>query len=143
MHFKHIIKFVVTFYHTPSYCEVQKPQSFFRKYSNCESGRALEKISAGCCFVSIGRIVIIFCDTNDRKWWYLSAMYFVLRFIWGAFANAKQLWLSSKTLQLNSGVFSIVLKWVFNSLSRFISGITSRNDCNSEMYSLSVVDNEI
>ena len=70
-------------------------------------------------------------------------MYLVRGRIQGAFTKSMHPLLSSKIVQCTVGCAVANDNTIFNSLSNSISGITSRGDCHSTIYSNLVVDRSI
>ena len=97
------------------------------------------KISASWSFVSIWKIEIVLSATCFRKWWYLTAMCFILGVNFELSDTLMQLLLSSNTLQWNSGLGLWRGKNSPTSTIKFMKGITSLIAWYRAMYSDSVV----
>ena len=93
--------------------------------------------------VSTYRTETVLSRTNERKWWYLSAMCFVRGRMRGDSTRSIHPLLSSWTVQCITGVPSPRGITLCSSRSRLMRGMTSRKDGENAIYSLSVVDNAI
>ena len=104
------------------------------------SGSSLAKISTIRSLVPISKSSIFVDDTNKRKRCCFGLICFVRGFVCSAFANARQLELSSNSLQRSWGTASATPKIGATSPNKFARGTNSLIYCNNVMYSASVVD---
>ena len=102
------------------------------------------RMSAGCSLVSMRWMVIILESTYLRKWCNLTLRCLVRgRYLW-TFAISNAPLLSSNTLHRTLALWDrIGNPACFNSCSKSIIGIASRNPYDRPVYSLSVLDNAI
>ena len=115
------------------------PISMWRIRKNSASLRGFVSMSAFCVSVLQYLMVTRFDLTNDLKWWYFREMFMVRRDNLSACAILMKDWLSSGTVQMNSGDPSKTGEVVFIYYIKLISGITSRRACDRAMYSASAV----
>ena len=106
--------------------------------NNYLSSGLVKKIAA-CSIVLMQHIWIILFCTELLKWWYLTAMWFVLGKNLLDSVTAVKIWLYLKTLLITSGFGRWISKINYTSFIRAIKGNTLRITCLNAIYSASIV----